>query len=107
MSEVPQIGLPNLVSQGDLVARARAAAVGAERAGNDEIAHELQRIADRRREQVQETERVDALARERRERGEQGDAADAMTILRAWYSSLVVVTTKWLSPPWMDSTRSY
>jgi|SRR4051794_20344294 hypothetical protein len=70
MSEVPQIGLPNLVSQGDLVARARAAAVGAERAGNDEIAHELQRIADRRREQVQETERVDALARERRERGE-------------------------------------
>ena len=70
MSEVPQIGLPNLVSQGDLVARARAAAVGAERAGNDEIAHELQRIADRRREQVQETERLDALARERRERGE-------------------------------------
>ena len=74
MSEVPPIGLPNLVSQGDLVARARAAAAGAERAGNDEIAHELQRIADRRREQVQETERVNALARERRERRErEGD----------------------------------
>jgi hypothetical protein len=69
MSEVAPIGLPNLVSQGDLVARARAAAVGAERAGNDEITHELQRIADRRAEQVQETERVNALARERRERG--------------------------------------
>ena len=35
MSEIPPIGLPNLVSQGDLVARARAAAVGAERAGKD------------------------------------------------------------------------
>jgi len=70
MSEIAPIGLPNLVSQGDLVARARAAAAGAERAGNDEIAHELQRIADRRAEQVQETERVNALARERRERGQ-------------------------------------
>ena len=68
MSEVPPIGLPNLVSQGDLVARARAAAVGAERAGNDEITHELQRLADQRAEQVQQTERVQGLARERRDR---------------------------------------
>src|SRR5262245_17419911 len=70
MSEIPPIGLPNLVSQGDLGRRARAAAAGAERAGNDEIAHELQRIADRRAEQVQETERVHALSREQRERRE-------------------------------------
>lgn len=68
MSEIAPIGLPNLVSQGDLVARARAAAVGAERAGNDEITHELQRLADQRREQVQQTERVQGLARERRDR---------------------------------------
>jgi hypothetical protein len=68
MSEIPPIGLPNLVSQGDLVARARAAAAGAERAGNDEITHQLQRIADQRAEQVQRAERVQELARERRER---------------------------------------
>jgi len=70
MSEIAPIGLPNLVSQGDLVARARAAAVGAERASNDEISNELQRIADRRAEQVQESQRVNATARERRERGQ-------------------------------------
>ena len=68
MSEIPPIGLPNLVSQGDLVARARAAAAGAERAGNDEITHQLQRLADQRAEQVQRAERVEALARERRDR---------------------------------------
>jgi len=68
MSEIVPIGLPNLVSQGDLVARARAAAAGAERAGNDEITHQLQRLADQRAEQVQATERVQETARERRER---------------------------------------
>jgi len=73
MSEIPPIGLPNLVSQGDLVARARAAAVGAERAGNDEITHELQRLADQRAEQVQQMERVQGLARERRERRQDED----------------------------------
>jgi hypothetical protein len=70
MSEIAPIGLPNLVSQGDLVARARAAASGAERAGNDEITHQLQRLADQRAEQVQQTERVQELARERRDRRE-------------------------------------
>jgi hypothetical protein len=68
MSEIPPIGLPNLVSQGDLVARARAAMAGSERAGNDEIGQELQRIAERRAEQVQRAERVAKTARERRER---------------------------------------
>lgn len=68
MSEIAPIGLPNLVSQGDLVARARAAATGAERAGNDEITHQLQRIAEQRAEQVQQAEQVQKPARERRER---------------------------------------
>jgi hypothetical protein len=68
MSQIPPIGLPNLVSQGDLVARARAAMAGAERAGNDEIAQELRRLADRRAEQVQRAERVTATSRQRRER---------------------------------------
>ena len=72
MSEIPPIGLPNLVSQGDLVARARAAMAGSERASNDQIALELRRIADRRAEQVQRAERVAATSRQRRERN-QGD----------------------------------
>lgn len=73
MSEIPPIGLPNLVAQGDLVARARAALAGSERAGNDTIAHELQRLAELRAEQVQRAERVAALARERRERQQRED----------------------------------
>jgi hypothetical protein len=67
MSEIPPIGLPNLVSQGDLVARARAAMAGSERAGNDAVAHELQRLAELRAEQVQRTERLAATKRQRRE----------------------------------------
>jgi hypothetical protein len=67
MSEIPPIGLPNLVSQGDLVARARAAMSGSERAANEEIALELRRMAERRAEQVQRAERVAATSRQRRE----------------------------------------
>ncbi len=67
MSEIPPIGLPNLVSQGDLVARARAAMAGSERAGNDAIAQELQRLAELRAEQVQRMERLAATTRQRRE----------------------------------------
>jgi hypothetical protein len=67
MSEIPPIGLPNLVSQGDLVARARAAMAGSERAGNDTIAQELQRLAELRAEQVQRMERLAATKRQRRE----------------------------------------
>lgn len=67
MSEIPPIGLPNLVSQGDLVARARAAMVGSERANNDTIALELQRLAELRAVQVQRMERLAATKRQRRE----------------------------------------
>ena len=68
MSEIPPIGLPNLVSQGDIVARARAAKAGSERAGNDVIAQELQRLAELRAEQVQRMERLATTRRQRRER---------------------------------------
>ena len=68
MSEISPIGLPNLVSQGDLVARARAAMAGSERAANDEIALQLRRDAERRAEQVQRAERVAATSRQRRDR---------------------------------------
>ena len=68
MSEIPPIGLPNLVSQGDIVARARAAMAGSERAGNDVIAQELQRLAELRAEQVQRMERLATTRRQRRER---------------------------------------
>jgi hypothetical protein len=67
MSDVPPIGLPNLISQGDLLARARSAQAGSERAGNDQVAAELRRLADRRAEQVQRAERVEATGRHRRE----------------------------------------
>jgi hypothetical protein len=70
MSEIPPIGLPNLVSQGDLVARARAAMAGSERAANDEIALQLRREADRRAEQVQRAERVAATSRQRRDKNQ-------------------------------------
>ena len=68
MSEIIPIGLPNLVSQGDLLARARAAQIGAETAGNDTIAQELQRLAERRSEQVQRSGKVESTTRQRRER---------------------------------------
>jgi hypothetical protein len=73
MSEIPPIGLPNLVSQGDLVARARAAMAGSERAGNATIAQELQRLAELRAEQVQRTERLAATKRQRREQPQRED----------------------------------
>ena len=74
MAEITPIGLPNLVSQGDLLARARAAQIGAEVAGNDTIAQELQRLAERRAEQVQLAGRVAGTSRQRREReGRRGE----------------------------------
>jgi hypothetical protein len=68
VSEIVPIGLPNLVSQGDLLARARAAQIGADVAGNDAIAHELQRLAERRSEQVQRSGKIESAGRQRRDR---------------------------------------
>jgi len=67
MSEIPPIGLPNLVSQGNLVSRAWAANAGAERAANDEIAIELRRASEEKAERVQRTERVGGTMRQRRD----------------------------------------
>ncbi len=76
MSNVPPIGIPNLVSQGDLLARARSAQAGAERAGNDQVAAELQRLAERRAEQVQRAERVEGMGPRQREGRQPGDRPD-------------------------------
>lgn len=67
MSEIPPIGIPNLVSQSALLARTSVAIAGAERATNDAVAQELQRLAELRAEQVQRTERVGGTMRQRRE----------------------------------------
>ena len=67
MSEIPPIGIPNLVSQSALLARTSVAIAGAERAANDTIALELRRIAEERAEQVQRAERVAGTSRQRRD----------------------------------------
>ena len=67
MPDIPPIGLPNLVSQGDMLARVRAAQIGSEVAGRDAIAHELDVIAERRSEQVQGLNRVEGSNRRRRD----------------------------------------
>lgn len=67
MSEIPPIGIPNLVSQSALVARTSVAMAGAERAANAAVAQELQRLAEVRAEQVQRTERPGVTKRQRRE----------------------------------------
>lgn len=67
MSEIPPIGLPNLVSQSALLARTAVAMAGADRAANHAVAQELQRLAEIRAEQVQRMERLAATTRQRRE----------------------------------------
>ena len=80
MGEITPIGLPNLVSQSDLLARARSAQSGSDAAGRDAIARELQRLTDLRAEQVQRTARVGPGERRQRERERghrHGDDPDA------------------------------
>jgi hypothetical protein len=71
MSDVPPIGIPNLVSQGDLIARTRGAQASAEQVLGEQTAAELHRIGEQRAEQVQESARVEASGRRGRERGQQ------------------------------------
>lgn len=71
MGEITPIGLPNLLSQGDLLARARSAQSGTDAASRDAIARELQRLTDMRAEQVQRTERLGPGQRRERERERQ------------------------------------
>jgi hypothetical protein len=76
MSEVSPIGLPNLVSQGDLLARTRGAQVGAEQVLREQAAVELRRTAERRAEQVQEAGRVQPSGRRRRDEQRRGARDD-------------------------------
>ena len=74
MAEIPPIGLPNLISQGDMLARARSAQIGADTVGREVVARELERLAERRAEQVQRLARVEGLGRRGRERRGKDDA---------------------------------
>jgi hypothetical protein len=67
MSDVPPIGLPNLVSQGEQLARARAAG-GAEGLAQDRTAVERQRAAVRRAAELAKVPRVEAVGRRADER---------------------------------------
>jgi hypothetical protein len=67
MSEVSPIGIPNLVSQGDLIARTRGAQAGAEQVLREQTAVELRRVGDRRAGQVQETGKVQPSGKRRRD----------------------------------------
>jgi hypothetical protein len=73
MSDIPPIGLPNLVSQGEQLARARAAG-GAEGLGQDRTALERERAAVRRAAELARVPRVEAVGRraEERKRGQAG-----------------------------------
>jgi hypothetical protein len=64
MLEPPRVGLPNLVGQGELVARTRGAQTGAEHAAREAVAAGLQAEAVRRAEQVPETHRVEAMEKD-------------------------------------------
>ncbi len=68
MGEITPIGLPNLLSQGDLLARVRSAQSGTDAASRDAVARELQRLTDLRAEQVQRTDRAGPGQRRERER---------------------------------------
>jgi hypothetical protein len=72
VSEVPPIGLPNILSQSDLIARTRGAQAGAEQALKDATAVELRRAAERRAEQVQSAARVEPAGRRRHEDEQRG-----------------------------------
>jgi len=68
MAEIQPIGLPNLISQSDLIIRTRAAQSGADRTTQDVLALALNRSQDRRREQVQRVPQIGATSRRRRDR---------------------------------------
>jgi hypothetical protein len=77
MAEIQPMGLPNLVSQGDQLARARAQA-GSETVAEDRHAIERQRNAVRRAGELPRVARVEPTGERRRdarrdERGEEGE----------------------------------
>jgi hypothetical protein len=72
--EPPRIGLPNLVGQGELLARTRGAQAGAEAAARDTIAAGLRHEATQRAEELPPTERVEGVNRDPKGRDGQGSS---------------------------------
>jgi hypothetical protein len=72
MMEAPRVGLPNLVGQGELVARTRGAVAGAENAARAAIAAGLQTEAVQRAEHLPAAHRVEALGKDPQQQHGQG-----------------------------------
>ena len=74
MLEPPRIGLPNLVGQGELLARTRGAQAGAEHAARHTIAAGLRDEAVQGAEELPPTHRVEDVNRDPKGRDEQGSS---------------------------------
>src|SRR5690242_288102 len=68
MSEIPRVGLPNLVGQSELLARSRGAYSGAEASVRDAVRQELQADAVQRAERLPPAPKVEAAGKRREER---------------------------------------
>jgi hypothetical protein len=64
MLEPPRVGLPNIVGQGELVARTRGAQAGAAEAVRGTVAASIQQESIRKAEQLPRAERVDAIGKD-------------------------------------------
>jgi hypothetical protein len=72
MIEAPRVGLPNLVGQGELVARTRGAMAGAETAAREAVAASLHTEAVRRAEQLPAARRVEELGKDPQRQEQRG-----------------------------------
>jgi hypothetical protein len=72
--EPPRIGLPNLVGQGELLARTRGAQAGAEHAARDTIAAALRHEAVKGAEELPPTHLAENVNRDPKGRDEQGSS---------------------------------
>ncbi len=72
MLEPPRIGLPNLLGQGELMARMRSATAGADSAARDAIAASLQQEAVRRAEELPAAQRVERTGEDPHEHDQGG-----------------------------------
>src|SRR5262245_2955395 len=81
MIEMPRAGMPNLIGQGEQVARARGAISGAEQAASESIAASLRDESLRQAEQLPRAGSVEALVKDRQhgqeEQGEPGEEREA------------------------------
>ena len=74
MLEPPRIGLPNLVGQGELLARTRGAQAGAEHAARDTIAAGLRHEALQRAQELPPTHRVEDVNKDPQGRDGEGSS---------------------------------